>query len=237
VAGAVNTVAGGGSLLTFPLLLALGHPPLAANVTNSVGVSSGNVGGVVGYRRELAGRRDAMRRFGAAGALGGLLGSVLLLRTPEAAFRAIVPALIASAALLVLVQPLVTGWLNRRTGRARHHPRAATLSIGAVAIYGGYFGAAMSIMVIAALGLLLPDTLQRTNALKTAITLVVNGVSALIFAFFGPVAWGPALALVVSTGVGGYLGAGLARRLPDPVLRGVVVAIGLAAAVTVALRG
>jgi uncharacterized membrane protein YfcA len=237
VAGAVNTVAGGGSLLTFPLLLALGHPPLQANVTNSIGVSSGNLGGMLGYRRELVGQREAVRRCGVAGAIGGLCGSVLLLRTPEAAFRAIVPVLIAAAALLVLVQPAINAWLNRRAARGLPHPLWAPLAVGAVAVYGGYFGAAMSIMVLAVLGFLLPDTLQRSNALKTSITLVVNGVSAIIFAFFGPVAWGPAIALVVSTAVGGYLGAGLARRLPDPVLRGVVVAIGLVAAVTVAFHG
>ena len=236
IAGAVNSVAGGGSLLTFPMLLALGYSPLVANVTNTVGVSLGNVGGVVGYRRELGGRGPDLLRLGAAAAAGSLAGAVILLATPASVFRHVAPVLILIAAVLVLLQPAITRALRRRATVTTPSAWAPVAAVGVISIYGGYFGAAMGVMLIAILGLLLPEALQRTNALKTAITLVVNGISALLFAAFGPVAWGPAVTLAVATVLGGYLGAGLARRLPDVVLRAAVVAIGLVAAVLVATR-
>lgn len=230
-------MAGGGSLITFPTLLWLGYPALTANVTNTVGVSTGNVGGMLGYRHELTGQWASLRRCGVAAAVGGLGGAVLLLRTPAAAFRAIVPVLIAAAAVLVLLQPVITRGLQRR--RRPRAPRGWTTpaAVGVVSIYGGYFGAAVGVMLIAALGLTGAESLQRSNALKSALTLIVNGLSGLLFAVFGPVVWRAAATLAVATVVGGYLGAGLARRLPDPVLRGVVAAVGLAAAITAALRG
>ena len=240
VAGAVNTVAGGGSLLTFPTLLALGYPALQANVTNTIGVFPGNLGGVTGYRRELAGQRAVLVRCFLAGMAGSALGSVLLLHTPEAAFRRVVPGLIILASAVVLLQPLLSRRvpaLLRGEGDRPMRPSAAPLAVGVLSIYGGYFGAAVGVMLIAALVVLHVDTLQRINALKTALTIAVNGTSSAVFALFAPVAWGPAVTLAGGTIVGGYAGAGLARRLPDAWLRAAMVAIGLTAAIVVAVRG
>ncbi|HET9050474.1 MAG TPA: sulfite exporter TauE/SafE family protein [Candidatus Dormibacteraeota bacterium] len=244
VAGSVNSVAGGGSLLTFPTLLALGYPALQANVTNTVGVFPGNLGGVTGYRRELAGQRDILVRCFAAGMAGSVLGSALLLHTSEAAFRRVVPWLIVVASAVVLMQPLLTrrlrAMLGARGGEGagrRGAGLAAPAAVGILSVYGGYFGAAVGVMLIAALVLFHVDTLQRINALKTALTLAVNGTSSLVFAFFAPVAWGPAATIATGTIAGGYAGAGLARRLPDTGLRAAMVAIGVTAAVVVAVRG
>ena len=248
VAGAVNSVAGGGSLLTFPALLALGYPALQANVTNTIGVFPGNISGTTAYREELSGQREQLLRCSLAAGIGALGGAVLLLHTSEAVFRHVVPVLIALAALLILVQPLVAERLRRRTrqrtlerGATGEQPHsrvwAAPLTVGAISVYGGYFGAAIGVMLIAALGVLLPESLLRVNALKTALTLVVNGLSGVVFAIFASVAWGAALTLAVATLAGGYAGAGIARRLPEPVLRAVIVAIGIVAAVIVAVRG
>jgi uncharacterized membrane protein YfcA len=305
VTGAINTVAGGGSLLSFPTLLALGYSPLVANVTNTIGVFPSSAGGVVGYRRELAGQARNWPLLAAVCTAGGLLGAWLLLVLPASSFEAAVPALIASAALLTLVQP----WLARRlhgpgpqpplavgagatratraaaagtagatgaraagvggaagatgatgaTGAAAagarpagpgavaagepgpaarplHRRWALLLGVLAISVYGGYFGAAIGVLLIAVLGLLLHDTLQRTNALKTSLTVVVNGVAGVAFAFLGPVVWSAALVLAGTTMVGGMLGAAIARRLSDRALRLAVVAIGLGAAVYSAVR-
>lgn len=236
LAGVVNSVAGGGSLLTFPTLVGLGFSPLVSNVTNTVGVSPGNLGGSFGFRRELRDQGGTLLRCGLFGAAGGLAGGLLLLATPSSALKVTIPVLIGVAALLILVQPRLARWLQARSSRERPHPWRAAGAVGAVAVYGGYFGAAMGVMLIAVLGLFAPDDLRRTNALKTGLTLIVNGVSALIFALRAPVAWPQALTLAAATTCGGYGGAALARRMPDAVLRPVIVAIGLGAAVYVALH-
>lgn len=248
VAGAVNSVAGGGSLLTFPTLLALGYPAVQANVTNTVGVFPGNLTGTAAFRPELVGQRGRVIRCGAAACAGSVAGSVLLLHTSESVFRRTVPALILLAAALVLVQPLVSERLRRRqraraaqrgrAGAAQHESTwAAPLAVGVIAVYGGYFGAAVGVMLVAVLGLLVADSLVRVNALKTAMQLAANGVSAAVFAVFASVAWGAAVTLAVATAAGGFAGAGMARRLPEAWLRAVIVAIGVAAALTVAVRG
>jgi hypothetical protein len=248
VAGAVNSVAGGGSLITFPTLLALGYPAVQANVTNTVGVLPGNLGGTAAFRHELAGQRDRLIRCGLAGGAGAAAGSVLLLHTPEAAFRRTVPALILLAAVLILVQPLVSDRLRRRqrartlerrdaVARSQGSAWAAPLAVGVIAVYGGYFGAAVGVMLIAALGTLVADSLVRVNALKTAMQLAVNGVSAVIFAAVASVAWGAAVTLALASGAGGFAGGRVARRLPETWLRVAIVAVGVAAAITVAVRG
>jgi uncharacterized membrane protein YfcA len=256
VVGAINTVAGGGSLLSFPTLLALGYSPLVANVTNTVGVFPSSAGGALGYRRELAGQRRNWMLLAAICTAGSLIGAWLLLVLPASSFEAAVPALIGVAALLTLVQP----WLARRM-RARSAQPVAVVAAGGgtveaaepppvpihrqwvllaavllISVYGGYFGAAIGVLLVAVLGLFLHDTLQRNNALKTSLTVVVNGVAALAFSLLGPVVWSAALTLAVTTGLGGMLGATIARRLSDRALRWAVVAIGLAAAVYSTLR-
>jgi uncharacterized membrane protein YfcA len=261
VTGVINTVAGGGSLLSFPALLALGYSPLVANVTNTIGVFPSSAGGSVGYRRELVGQARSWMLLAAICTVGSLIGAWLLLVLPASSFEAAVPVLIATAAVLTLVQP----WLARRMpGPNRNRP--VTVGAGApaagvpaasepapepaplnrrwglplivllISVYGGYFGAAMGVLFIAVLGLFLHETLQRVNALKTSLTAVVNGVAAVAFAFLGPVVWSAAVVLAGTTMVGGMLGAVVARRLSDRALRWAVVVIGLAAAVYSAVR-
>jgi uncharacterized membrane protein YfcA len=242
VTGVINTVAGGGSLLSFPALLALGYPPLVANVTNTAGVFPSSAGGALGYRRELAGQARTWLLLATVCTAGSLLGGWMLLALPASSFEAAVPALIASAALLTLVQP----WLGKRIrGRSQarrlvqvplHKRWPLLLGVLLISVYGGYFGAAIGVLLIAVLGLFLPDTLQRNNALKTALTMVVNLVAAVLFAFAGPVVWSAAAVLAVTTVVGGMLGALIARRLSDRALRLAVVVIGLGAAVYSAVR-
>jgi hypothetical protein len=240
VTGVLNSIAGGGSLLSFPVLLALGYPPLTANVTNTVGVFPSSTGAAFGYRRELKGQAGRFALLAAVCVGGSLLGAWLLLVLPESTFEAAVPALIALASLLVLVQP----WLQRSLARRRRSGAETSLwrrwpvllVTLAISTYGGYFGAAMGVLFIATLGLFLRDSLQRVNALKNTLTAVVNGTAAVAFMFLGPVVWSVALALGASTAVGGVAGARLARRLSDRVLRLAVVLIGLAAAVYSAIR-
>ena len=229
-AGTMNAVVGSGTLITFPTLLAVGYSPVVANVSNTIGLVPGSVAGAIGYRRELEGQRGRSLRFGLAGLLGGATGAVLLLTLPESAFDAIVPAFIAIALVLIVVQPRLEPWLEERRARTEHGalPFAAVYGTG---IYGGYFGAAQGIILLAVLDLTLPEGLQRINALKNVIAALINGTAALIFIALADVAWGPALVLVAGSTVGGMLGARYGRRLPATVLRGVIVVIGVAAIV------
>jgi len=224
-AGAVNAVAGGGSLVSFPALLAVGYPSLTANATNIVAVLPGYLGGVAAYRRELAGQRERARSLVVASAVGGLVGSALLLVTSPELFEALVPALVLLACALLAVQPLV-----RRApgGRDRRGAAAATF---AAAVYGGYFGAALGVMLLALLAFTTGEDLQRANGMKALLSLVIGAVSALYLALFGPVAWGAAAATAVGALVGGRAGGALARRLSPDLLRWVVVALGVALAV------
>ena len=227
-AGTINAVVGSGTLITFPTLLAVGYSPVVANVSNTIGLVPGSVTGAIGYRRELEGQRARSLRFGIAGLLGGATGAVLLLTLPESAFDAIVPAFIALALVLIVVQPRLEPWLERRRAKTERGalPLAAVYGTG---IYGGYFGAAQGIILLAVLDLTLPDGLQRINALKNVIAAGINGIAALIFIAAADVAWGPALTLVVGSTIGGLLGARYGRRLPAPVLRGAIVVVGTAA--------
>ncbi len=231
VAGCINVVVGSGTLITFPTLLAVGYPPVVANVSNTVGLVPGSASGVVGYRAELRGQGARIRRLSAAALLGGVTGGVLLLTLPEAAFRAIVPAFIVVALLLIVFQRRIQARLARRRPAGGRPGLALQAGIFVAGVYGGYFGAAQGILYLAVLALSLPDDLQRLNALKNLLAMLVNGVSALLFILVADVAWAPALLIAAGAVVGGAIGARQGRRLKPEVLRGLIVVVGVAAIV------
>jgi uncharacterized membrane protein YfcA len=227
-AGTINTIVGSGSLVTFPTLLAFGYSPLTANVSNTIGLVPGSISGAVGYRRELHGQTQRAIWLGASSGAGGLTGAVLLLAYPGA-FAAIVPILIAVALVLVAAGP----WLSRRLVEHRHAEAhrswpLAVLFFG-TAIYGGYFGAGMGIIMIALLTIFLPDSIQRLNGLKNVLAALINGVAAVLFIVLAPVNWTVAALIAVGSIAGGQIGAGVGRRLPAPVLRAAIITVGLIA--------
>lgn len=230
-AGAINAIAGGGSLVTFPTLLALRYPPVVANVTNTVAALPGYIGGAWGYRRELAGQRRRVIVLSTVTVAGAALGSALLLRGSERTFTVVVPWLVLASAVLLAVQPVLTRLVLRQ---ATAHPavrrerlRWAGLGQLGVAVYGGYFNAGLGIMMLGVLGIALHESLQRLNALKSVLSVVASAVSLVYFAIFATVSW-PAAAVMAVTGLfGGWLGAAVGRRLPIPLLRWSVVAFGL----------
>jgi uncharacterized membrane protein YfcA len=227
-AGAANTIAGGGSLLTFPLLIALGLPPLAANVTNTVGLVPAAVGGVLGYRHELSGQRDRWLSLLPYAIVGAVAGAALLLTTPARLFTRVVPVLIVLVCIVLLVQRPLARALEHEHLRRYSLLRAGML---ASAVYGGYFGAAVSVVVLALLAITIDDSLQRLNAIKVPLAGAMNLVSGIAFAVFAPVQWLYVLVLAPSTLIGGRIGASAAKRVPDEVLRIVVVVLGVVAAV------
>lgn len=238
VAGAINTIVGSGSLVTFPVLLAAGYPPLVANVSNTVGLVPGSVSGAIGYRRELRGQRSRLLRLGVAAALGGLTGGLLLLAAPGT-FEAVVPLLVIGAALLMAASPRLSARLRARTGMrgVRREPRVLVpLAVGLTGVYGGYFGAAQGVILLAFLGLLVADDLQRLNAAKNVLAGIVNGVAAVLFVSVTHVDWAVVGVLAVGSTVGGQLGAAVGRRVPARVLRAVVVVGGLAVGTVLLLR-
>ncbi|MEO3811309.1 sulfite exporter TauE/SafE family protein [Sphaerisporangium sp. B11E5] len=229
-AGAINAVVGSGSLITFPTLLALGYPPIVANVSNNVGLVAGGVTGVIGYRDELKGQRDRLVRLGAGSVSGAVSGGLLLLVLPAEAFHVIVPALIAIACVLVVLQPRLNAWLADRRETARPHGGFwLWLGIFVAGVYGGYFGAAQGVVLIALLGIFLDDHLQRVNAAKNMLSLLVNSAAAVLFALFAPVDWWAVLWISLGSTLGGFLGAGVGRRLSPRLLRGVIVVVGVVA--------
>jgi hypothetical protein len=231
-AGAINTVVGSGTLITFPVLLAFGYPPVTANVSNTIGLVPGSVSGAIGYRRELQGQRPRVLRLGTASLVGGTTGAILLLVLPASAFKEIVPVFIAIALVLVVLQPRLNRALAaRKVDRTREGGIWTVLGVYAAGVYGGYFGAAQGILLMGFLGVLLPQDLQRTNALKNVLTGIVNGVAGVYFAFAAHVEWGPAATIAVASMVGGQLGAHYGRRLNPAALRGVIVVVGLTAIV------
>lgn len=236
-AGTINTVVGSGTLLTFPVLLSFGYAPVLANVSNTIGLVPGSVSGAWGYRRELTGQRDRVIPFGAAAVAGGTTGAVLLLVLPASAFKAIVPVFILIALVLIVAQPRLArataARRERHTGRAR---RAGTLSVFGSGVYGGYFGAAQGILLLAILGLALDDDLQRINALKNVLAGLVNLVAAFVFIAVAHVAWGPAGLLAGGSIIGGQLGARFGRRLPPAALRAVIIVVGVVAIVLLVAR-
>lgn len=232
-AGAINAVAGGGSLVSFPALLAAGYPSKAANVTNSVALWPGYIGGSFGYRAELSHQRSRITALAVPSIAGALAGSVILLRTPESAFDRLVPFLIVFACLVMAFQDQLSAWARTHRLVAQHDdhvPPTLYLSIFVLAIYGAYFGAGLGILTLAVLGILLPDDLQRSNALKGLLSVLINVVAVVYFVAFGPVRWAPAAVMAVAALLGGYLGVGLARRLGKRWLRVAVIAYGLLAA-------
>jgi uncharacterized membrane protein YfcA len=232
-AGTINTIVGSGTLITFPVLLALGLPPVTANVSNTLGLVPGSISGAIGYRRELAGQRRRLLRLGAGSLIGGLLGAWLLVVLPGKAFDAIVPALILLALVLVLLQPRVArATAARRRATAGPAPEAGPLLFAGVllaGVYGGYFGAAQGVLLLALMGMLLQDDMQRINATKNVLAGIVNGVAAVFFLFVADIDWTAVVLIAVGSVAGGQLGARLGRRLPPPVLRSAIVVVGLAA--------
>ncbi|TDD44618.1 sulfite exporter TauE/SafE family protein [Kribbella antibiotica] len=230
-AGTINAVVGSGTLLTFPALLAIGIPPVLANVSNNIGLAPGTAAGAIGYRRELEGQRGRMIRLIPASLVGGLLGGVLLLTTPETAFHAVVPVLILLGCVLVAFQPLLSKWISVPT----HTHRGAWWVIPAVfatGVYGGYFGAAQGVLLMAVLGLGLDPNLQRMNGLKNVLATVVNTVAAILFIIVADVDWMAVGLIAVGSTIGGFLGARYGRKLPPIALRGLIVCIGILAIVT-----
>jgi uncharacterized protein len=230
-AGAINTLVGSGTLITFPVLLAFGYAPVSANVSNTIGLAPGNVSGAYGYRRELAGQRQRALRYGAASLAGGITGAVLLLVLPASAFKAIVPAFIALALVLVVFQPRLVAALANRRIELEHGLVLVPLFVFGAGVYGGYFGAGQGILLLGFLGAALTQDLHRTNALKNVLVGLVNGVAGVYFAFAAHVDWGAAGIIALASVLGAQLGARYGRRLPANALRGVIVAVGVFAIV------
>ncbi len=232
VAGTINTVVGSGTLFTFPVLLAFGYAPVVANVSNTVGLVPGSFAGAVGYRRELSGQSRRTLPLAAASIAGGITGAVLLLVLPASAFKSIVPAFIAIALVLILVQSRLARALERRRppSRGRAGP-AATAAVFGSGVYGGYFGAAQGILLLAILGLAIDDHLQRINALKVVLAGLVNLIAGIVFVLVAHVAWLAALLIAVGSTLGGWIGARAGRRLPESALRAVIVVVGVVAIV------
>jgi uncharacterized membrane protein YfcA len=234
-AGTINTVVGSGTLITFPVLLSVGYAPVVANVSNTVGLVPGSASGAIGYRRELDNQRERLLPLAVASLLGGITGGVLLLSLPASAFKAIVPVFIAVALVLIMVQPRLSRALAdraARAGRTRDGHRPGPVALGGVfasGVYGGYFGAAQGILLLAILNLSLDDDLQRLNALKVVLAGLVNLVAGVLFVFVAHIAWRPAALIAAGSLVGGVLGARYGRRLPSPALRGVILIIGIVA--------
>ncbi len=237
-AGAVNALAGGGTLITFPVLLAVGLPAVSANVTNTVALCPGYLGATLAQRKDLAGQGKRMKHVLRAAVAGGLVGGVLLLVTGERTFRALVPFLILLASGLLAVQGPVRAWLARRAGEGvkRREVWAAVL-VGFAGVYGGYFGAGLSVIVLAALGLFLDDSLTRLNALKQSAALAVNLAAAGLFVFTRQVVWPVALVMAGGALLGGALGGRLAGRIRPETLRWTVVGIGVLVGCWYLVRG
>ncbi len=227
LAGCVNAVAGGGSLISFPALIAAGLPPLLANVTNTVALAPGYLGGALAQRQQLRGQGARLARLLPCAALGGLTGGLLLLVSDPRLFERLVPWLLLSGSLLLALQQPLGSWMRRQGHGEGDLHRLAAPAVFAAAIYGGYFGAGLSVIVLAALALTLPDNLTRLNGLKQAIALVCNLLAALLFVLRAPLAWAEVAVMALSALAGGLLGGRLAERLDPARLRGAVVAIGL----------
>ncbi len=232
-AGTINAVVGSGSLITFPTLVALGYPPLLANVSNNIGLVPGSLSGVHGYRRELAGQGPRLRRLAPASALGALTGAGLLLMLPSNVFDRVVIVLIGIALVLVVAQPVLSRRLSARRSAQpeRHHdvtPGAQVL-VGLAGVYGGYFGAAQGIILISILGIVLDDDLQRLNGCKNALALAVNSVAAIVFVLTTQVDWTVVVAIAGGSTIGGQIGSRYGRRLDPRALRALVVVVGLTA--------
>jgi uncharacterized membrane protein YfcA len=234
-AGTINTIVGSGSLVTFPTLLAFGVPPVVANVTNTLGLVPGSLSGAIGYRRELRGQRRRVLWLGSAALLGGAIGAVLLLWLPAEAFKAIVPALILLGCLLVILGPRISRAnarrAQRRGGQVSSEAWWLWPCVTGTGVYGGYFGAAQGVILMALLGIGMDDDIQRQNGLKNVLAMLINGIAAIIFVFVSQINWAMALTLALGSVLGGQIGASVGRRLPAAVLRAFIVVVGLSAVV------
>lgn len=232
VAGVLNTVVGSGTLITFPVLLGVGLPPLTANVSNGLGLVPGSLFGAIGYRDELAGQARRVRKLGVASTVGAVIGAVLLLVLPADAFSAVVPILIVIALVLVVLQP----WLARRLAEKKADGTDAPkdgwllfLGVFATGMYGGYFGAAQGVLLLGLMGVLLTESLQRINAIKNVLAMLANLASGVVFIFVAHISWLAVVLIAAGSAVGGVVGARVGRKLPPVALRGLIVVIGIAA--------
>jgi uncharacterized protein len=239
LAGLINTVVGSGTLITFPTLLALGVPPVIANISNTVGLAPGSLSGAWATRRELGGQRRRVLWLGLASLLGGIAGAFLLLRLPSTAFDAIVPILIGLGCVLVIVQPFIATRLAYR--RARLGTEAGPqvlgsvllwLAVGLTGVYGGYFGAAQGVLLIAILGIGLAESLARINAIKNVLATIVNMIAAVVFVIVSQVNWPAAIAIAVGSVLGAQIGGRVGRKLPPTIYRVIIVAVGVAAIIS-----
>jgi uncharacterized protein len=238
LAGLINTVVGSGTLITFPTLLALGVPPVIANVSNTVGLSPGSLSGALATRGELSGERQRVLGLGAASLLGGIVGALLLLWLPSAAFDAIVPILIGIGCVLVILQPIISKRLALRRARLGadaatiHGPILLWLAVALVGVYGGYFGAAQGVLLIAILGIGLAEPLLKINAIKNVLALIANGIASVVFVIVSEVNWPAAIAIAVGSVLGAQVGGRVGRKLPPTIYRVIIVAVGVAAIVS-----
>ena len=235
-AGVINALIGSGTLITFPALLAVGYPPVVANVSNSLGLVPGAASSAYGYRRELEGSRERLLRFAPLTATGAVVGAILLLALPESAFEVIVPILIAISLVLIILQPRISAWATARREAAAageapapHGGPLLGAGIFGTGIYGGYFGAGQGILLLAALAIGLPGELKELNAVRAVLVGIANLVAGIVFLFAADVAFEAVLVIAIGSTIGGYVGAHIGRGLPDPVLRAVIVVVGLAA--------
>lgn len=241
IAGIINVVAGAGTLITFPTLLALGVPPVVANVSNTVGLVPASITGAYGFRRELSGQWRSVILMAVFSAIGGVIGGLLVLILPAASFSTVVPYLLVIAAILAAVQPRVARFVRRNASEsagAATRPITFGLILGVLAtgVYGGYFGAAQGVVLLAILGILWSTDMHRANGAKNVLAGVANVVSATIFISSGTVDWMIALLIGVGSAAGGWVGARIGRRLPAPILRSILVVVALVAAVVLFLR-
>ena len=235
-AGGVNSVMGSGSLITFPTLLAVGYAPVTANVSNNIGLVPGSLSSVYGYRKELEGQGRRARTLAMGSGSGSLVGATLLLTLPSDVFDALVPALVLLACLMMAVQPRLAAWVaNRRADDARDVGVAPMAIAFVTGIYGGYFGAAQGVILLAMLAVLVPDELKRSNALKNVLAGTVNAVAALLFIVFAHVAWEVVALIAVGSIIGGLLGSKIGRRIPPTLLRVLVIILGIGVSIRLIL--
>lgn len=238
-AGVVNALAGGGSLISFPMLVAIGIPPVTANVTNTVALVPGYLGATLAQMNQLKTQKKRVLLYVPAAVLGGIIGGLLLLNTGESTFESLIPFLILFASGLLATSDYLRAWINNRLGKGKNV--AATMAWTAVplflaAIYGGYFGAGLSVIILAVLGLMLSDSLTVLNALKQILSFSVNLAAAIFFLFSDEVFWPAAVAMAVFSLIGGALGGRLAGRIKPSTLRLIVVVIGVIVAVIYFIR-
>ena len=232
-AGTINTIVGAGTLITFPTLLFFGYPPVVANVSNTIGLVAGGLTGIHGYRRELVGQGETLRRLMPASFLGAVVGAVLLLWLPESVFDTIVPVLIAAALVLVLVGPRIQAWAAVRHPDHDSRGRRVLMVVGVfgAGVYGGYFGAAQGVLMVGLMSVLMTISLQRINGLKNVLVTLANAVAAVTFILVASdrIDWAVAALIAIGALLGGVIGSRVGRRLSPVVLRGVIVVVGVLA--------